>query len=435
MSLSRRALLRGAGGLAVGLPALEALSPRPARAGPAAPRRFVGLYHPNGVLVDQWFPTEVTSETAFTFREVHQALVPWKAHLLLTGGIDLQVAVTGPGEQHQRGLGALLTGARLDVGSFVGNDGTRAGYALGPSIDQLLVPILGGGTPVKSLQLGVHALRPDVSGVLSYAGPGAPLFPQSNPHLTFQSLFLDAGATPDALTALRARRRSVLDGVQAQLQALQRRVSTADRRRLDEHLTLIRELEGRLTGLPAGSCAAPLDPGAVSYDTEASIPVVAQLQLDLLLLAFRCDLTRVATVMFSDALNHIALPHLGIAGDVHNLTHALDPLVARRDAWQATMLATLLAGLEVIVDADGATALQHTQVLWGSDVSRGELHSHADMPLVLAGHGAGFRLGRYARWNSVPHNDLLLAIVNGLGGHLTTLGDPAFSRGPLGNLS
>jgi hypothetical protein len=395
----------------------------------------VALYHPNGVLVDQWFPTVAASQTSFTFRDVHQALVPWKDHLLLTGGIDLAVAVTGPGEQHQRGLGALLTGAKLDVGTFAGNDGTRAGYALGPSIDQLLVPILGGGTAVKSLQLGVHALRADVSGVLSYAAAGQPLFPQSNPHLTFQSLFLDAGTAPSALEALRARRRSVLDAVQGQVQALQRRVSRSDQARLDQHLTLVRELELRLTTLPPGTCPAPADPGAVAYGTEAAIPVVARLQLDLLLLAFRCDLTRVATVMFSDALNHIALPHLDIAGDVHNLTHAADPLVARRDGWQAAMLASLLAGLDAIVDADGATALQHTQVLWGSDVSRGEVHSHADMPLVLAGHGAGFRMGRYARWSQAPHNDLLVALVNGLGGALTTLGDPAFCRGPLDDLA
>jgi hypothetical protein len=162
--------------------------------------------------------------------------------------------------------------------------------------------------------------------------------------------------------------------------------------------------------------------------------VVAQLQLDLLLLAFRCDLTRVATVMFSDALNHIALPHLGIAGDVHNLTHAADPQVATRDAWQAELLAYLLAGLDAIVDVDGATALQHTQVLWGSDVSHGETHAHTNMPLVLAGHGAGFRMGRFVQWSSASHNDLLLALVNGLGGTLATLGEPGFCTGPLGNL-
>lgn len=127
MKLSRRQLLRGAGGILVGLPFLEALAPRVAHAQAMPQKRFIGIYHPNGVYTPQWFPTG--SESNFTLGPIHQALAPYKSKLLFTSGVDMQVAVTGPGEQHQRGIGAFLTGAKLDTGTFVGNDGSRAGYA------------------------------------------------------------------------------------------------------------------------------------------------------------------------------------------------------------------------------------------------------------------------------------------------------------------
>ena len=438
MRVSRRQLLRGAGGIAVGLPFLEALAPRTAFAQQMPQKRFIGIYHPNGVYTPQWFPTG--DENNFTLGPIHQALAPWKSQLLFTGGVDMQVAVQGPGEQHQRGIGALLTGAKLDQGTFVGNDGSRAGYALGPSIDQTLVGMIGQGTRIPSLQLGVHALLPNVAGVVSYRGPTQPLLPQNDPRVTFRTLFMDSGTPPTEMEKLRVRRRSVLDAVQTQLASLKKGVSKSDQARLDQHLTLVRELENRLTALPPGTCQSPTDPGTIAFEREAEIPTVARLQLDLLTLAIRCDLTRIATVMFSDAMNHIAMPHLNITADIHNLTHYSDSdperlKVATRDTWQAGVLAALLQELDSIQEADGSTALAHTLVFWGSDVSRGNVHSHDDMPFMLAGGGAGFRMGRFPRWQTQFHNDLLVAILNGFGGSFTTYGDPAFCRGPLSNLT
>ncbi len=438
MKLSRRHLLRGAGGIVVGLPFLEALAPRVAHAAPVPQKRFIGVYHPNGVFTPQWFPTG--SESDFTLGPIHRALEPWKSKLLFTSGLDMEVAISGPGEQHQRGVGALFTGAKLDSGSFVGNDGSRAGYALGPSIDQTLVDLIGNGTRIPSLQLGVHTLLPNVAGVVSYRGSTQPLLPQNDPRLTFRSLFMDSGMPTTELDKLRARRRSVLDSVQSQLGSLKRTVSTSDQARLDQHLTLVREMENRLTALPPGTCQSPNDPGMIEFEREAQIPTVTSLQLDLLILALRCDLTRVATVMFSDAMNHISMPHLNINTDIHNLTHAADSdpsreKVATRDSWQAQMMATLLLGLESIQEADGSNALQHTLVFWGSDVSRGNVHSHDDMPFVLAGGGAGFRMGRFVKWNNVFHNNLLVSIINGFGGSISTYGNPAFCTGPLSNLT
>lgn len=438
MKWSRRQILRGAGGIVVALPFLEALAPRRAFAQAMPQKRFIGIYHPNGVYTPQWFPTG--DENNFTLGPIHQALAPWKSKLLFTSGVDMQVAVSGPGEQHQRGIGAFLTGAKLDTGTFVGNDGSRAGYALGPSVDQTLAGMIGQGTRVPSLQLGVHALLSNVAGVVSYRGSNQPLLAQNDPRVTFRTLFMDSGTPPTEMEKLRVRRRSVLDAVQTQLAALKKSVSKSDQARLDQHLTLVREMENRLTALPPGTCQSPTDPGMVAFEREAEIPTVARLQMDLLTLAIRCDLTRVATVMFSDAMNHIAMPHLNITSDIHNLTHYGDGdperlKVATRDTWQAGVLATLLQELDSIQEMDGSKALEHTLVFWGSDVSRGNVHSHDDMPFMLAGGGAGFRMGRFVKWTGAYHNDLLVSIINGFGGNLTTYGEAAFCRGPLSNLT
>lgn len=436
--LSRRNVLRGAGGIVVALPFLEALAPRTARAQAMPKKRFIGLYHPNGVFTPQWFPTG--DENNFTLSPIHQSLAPWKSKVLFTGGIDMSVALTGAGEQHQRGVGAFLTGAKLDMGTFVGNDGSRAGYALGPSIDQTLVPIIGSDTRIPSLQLGVHALLPNVAGVVSYKAANQPLLPQNDPRLTFRTLFMDSGMPPTEMEKLRIRRRSVLDTVQTQIAALKKGVSKSDQARLDQHLTLVREMETRLTTLPPGTCTAPTDPGMIDFEREAEIPTVSRIQMDLLTLAIRCDLTRVATVMWSDAMNHITMPHLNINADIHNLTHYSDGDMARlqvatRDIWQTGVLAALMTELDSIQEADGSKALDHTLIFWGSDVSRGNVHAHDDMPFLLAGGGAGFRMGRYVRWNHNSHCDLLVSIVNGMGGNVTTYGDPAFCTGALPNLT
>lgn len=440
--LSRRQVLRGAGGIIVALPFLEALAPRVAHAQQMPQKRFIGIYHPNGVYTPQWFPTSGSSgdETDFTLGEIHQALAPYKSKLLFTQGLDMQVAVSGPGEQHQRGVGAFLTGARLDQGTFVGNDGSRAGYALGPSIDQTLVPMIGQGTRIPSLQLGVHSLLPNVAGVVSYRAANQPLLPQNDPRLTFRSMFMDTGMPPTEMEKLRLRRRSVLDAVQTQLAALKKGVSKSDQARLDQHLTLVREMENRLTALPPGTCQQPTDPGMVDFEREAEIPTVTRLQMDLLALAIRCDITRIATVMFSDAMNHIAMPHLNITSDIHNLTHYGDSdperaKVAIRDTWQAGVIAGFLGDLASIQEADGSSALDHSLLFWGSDVSRGNVHAHDNMPFMLAGGGAGFRMGRFAKWTAQYHTDLLVSIVNGFGGTLMTYGEPMYCRGPLSNLT
>ncbi len=432
MKLSRRSLFRAMGGVAFATPWLESLAQTP------PPRRFISLYHPNGVHSSAWAPTVVGAD--FTFGSSQGSLAPYKADLLYLQGLDMKCALTGAGEQHQRGLGGLLTGRKIEAGSFTGNDGTTAGWSSGISLDQELVKVVGEGSRVASLQLGVNAGERDVSGCLSYSGKALPLLPQNDPRATFARLF-DINPLPDDKgEPLRKRRTSVLDAVREQFGLLSGRVSAADRVALDLHLDRVRQLELRLTALPLPVlCRSATQPPELAFESEALMPQVAKLQLDLLVLALSCDLTRVATMMFSDAKNHIALPFLNISSDVHNISHMsnLDMQredLARRDGWQAEQLAYLLGKLKATTEGAG-NLLDSSIIFWGSEVAEGNIHSHDNMPFLVAGHAAKWKMGRVLKFGGRAHNDLLLSMLQGLGGAQTAFGDSAFSIGPLPGLT
>jgi hypothetical protein len=196
-----------------------------------------------------------------------------------------------------------------------------------------------------------------------------------------------------------------------------------------------------VVALPTGalSCDKPVTPPDMPDYLEAQMPLVAQLQLDLLALAFACDLTRVGTIMFSDAQDHIAMPFdpVNIPGDVHNVSHDSEPgraALGNRDAWVAQQLAYFMGRLHEVKVGDG-TLLDSTCIFWGSEVSIGNIHSHDNMPFVLAGHGAGFRMGRALKFGGDPHNGLLTSILNGLGGTYTGFGDANIVSAPLSGLT
>lgn len=430
---SRRAVLK-AGGVVFALPFL----PSVAWAEPAPPsKRFVGMYMANGVYTPSWFPT-VRSPTDFTLNTSHAPLAALKEHVLFLSGLNSAVAVQGEGEQHQRGLGAMLTGAKLAAGNFIGNDGTRAGWAKGASLDQVLVGVLGQGTRVPSLQLGVYSRERDVSGALSYAGDSQPLLPENDPQQTFRTLFMDSGTPAPMLEGIQLKRASILDSVLSQFNAVKRRVASSERMRLDAHATKVRELEIRLTtlpGTPPTRCRIPTAPAAMNYASEAAMPEAARLHLDLLTVAFACDTTRLGTVMFSDAKNHIAMPFCGVTSGVHNVSHYGDgdpqrAALANRDRWVVEQLAYFITALRDTQDSVGSL-LDHTLIFLGSDVARGNLHNHEDMPFLVAGHGAGWPMGRALRFSGQPHNNLLLAMLRALGGDANSFGDPSFCTGPL----
>jgi uncharacterized protein DUF1552 len=440
---TRRALLAGIGGIGVGLPLLQSLD-AVGQTMMEFPKRFIVFFRPNGTKTRDWFPTPGATPSDFTLGRIHaQALAPFIRDLVFLSGIDMIAADMGPGEMHQRGMGDALTGIALLHGDFVGGDGTPgAGWGGGISVDQRIAREIGRSTPLQSLELGVRATGAEVSHRISYAGAGQPLPPENDPSAVFQRLFAGYSRAPTALQQLRAQRKSVLDTVRDQFAGVERRVSASERIKLEQHLTLVRDLEGRLqaTMVWGDACRVPGAPMSMPVDDENTMPSIARLQLDLMVMALACDITRVASIQFSNADNHIRFPWINSLGDGHGLSHAGDDDAAaheelvERDIWYAQQFAYLLGALKAIPEGDG-TMLDNTLILWCSELSIGNIHSHINMPFLLAGRAGGaLATGRYLQYQSPPHNDLLLSILRMFGIQDATFGDPMFSMGVLPNL-
>jgi hypothetical protein len=436
--LSRRAFVRSAGGIALALPLMDSLRAR-AQEG-SFPKRLVLMYTPNGVIHSGWWPQNVVSETSFDLNEAHAPLEPYRDRLLILGGVDLQVTATGPGGPHQRGIGGLFTARELQSGTFADGCGRLAGWANGISVDQEVAREIGRDTLFASLELGVRALDNDVQGRISYAGAGAPLPPMNVPADVFTRLITGFTERTPELDAIAADRKSVLDAVQDQFAALSSRVGADDRQKLKQHLELVRDLERRMTaGASGASCTTPAVPPALDPNSEADMPAIAELEIDLLAMAFACDLTRVASFQISTALNRIRYPWLDSPGEGHTLSHAgpsnteASAELNRRAAWHSSLVARLFDRLSEIPEGDG-TALDNTLFVWGNEVSEGNVHSHVNMPFLLAGGGWYFRTGRYVRYQGASHSDLLVSILNAMGVPRSTFGLEQYCSGELSGL-
>ncbi|HXK18543.1 MAG TPA: DUF1552 domain-containing protein [Polyangiaceae bacterium] len=439
--ISRRNVLRAASGALLALPLLPSLRSSARAQAVTPPKRFVTMYTPNGVIHEGWWPTAGSSDTDFQLSLSHEPLKTYQDRLLILSGIEMKVAsaADGAGGPHQRGIGGLFTNTQLGQGAFVDGCGRTAGWATGISIDQRIAAAIGAGSPVASLQLGVRATENDVQGRISYAAAGMPLPPLATPLDVYKSVFQDflppaVAPGEDAARALLTQRRSVLDAVASEFGALQTRLSAQDRQTLDAHLTLIRDVERRLS-IGIGDCQKPPEPAVLDPVSEVDMPTIAELQLDLLAVAFACDLTRVASFEISTALNRIRYPWVNSLGEGHALSHsgAGDPdskaqLLARQN-WHSTLIARLFDRLALIAEGDGSV-LDNTLLFWGNEVSLGTTHSHDNMPFVVAGGKWAFRTGRYVQYTGNPtHGDLLVSLLNAMGVSDKTFGDARFCTG------
>jgi len=452
--LSRRTVLRGAGSIALALPWLELMrEERPAHAGGPLARRFVGVYTPGGTVhlgrdgTDKWTPTG--TETDFALSPILTPLAPVQKQLIVPTGIDMVSAI---GEQQQAGIVALLTGtpqARLSDG--------RLGYASGPSLDQVIAGLLP-KTDLPSLGLAVrwgtgrsHGVTTP-SDILSFADDQAftPLPPRIDPVLIWQELFgVVAPQGPPNWD------KSILDYVAGRLMRLAPKLGSADKHRLEEHLSRVRELERNISMASAVQCQPPTlidtseydpkaglkgdDSGAVKDRvTDAAIPKVGKLMLDMLVMALACNKTSVATLMWSDTQAKYTLPWLQLEADEVHYFYQSDggyrPAECERiGTWYASQHSYLIQQLAA-VDLGTHSLLDETVVLFGSEVSDPPSHRKVDMPFLLAG-GGGLRGGRFIKYNGASHNDLLLAILNLFGDPRSSFGTSSYCTGPLPNLS
>jgi hypothetical protein len=454
--VDRRRFLKAAGGMTLALPLLSSL--KGARGAPTAfPKRLITMYTPNGQITDAWHPTNVTSETAFTLNETHLPLESLKNQMVLFSGIDLKIAdATGsPGGPHQRGIGTLFTGQHLLTGEFRDGCGSQAGWANGISIDQEVANAIGSDTLFKSLELGIRATENDVQGRIAYSAAGAPLPPMLTPLDMYDRMFRDLpppptdGGMPPEDPQI-TQRRSVLTSVGQQLSNLSSRVSSEDKQKLDAHLTLVRDIERRLNRMRI-ICEKPDVPPTLDPVSEVDMPLIADTEMDLLALAFACDLSRVASITISTGLNRVRYPWINYVNSLgqtvpsqmegHPLSHnpqssfdARAEFVARAQ-WHAGLIARLFDRLGQIREGDG-TAADNTLLVWCSEVSQGDTHSHVNMPFLIMGGGWHFQTGRYIQCTpGTSHSNLLVSILNAMGVETDTFGIPEFCQGPLSGLA
>jgi hypothetical protein len=430
MKLSRRTLLRSATGAAIALPWLEAFGQA------APPRRMVLFFSANGTVYSRWAPTQGAG--GLQLSPILAPLEPHKAKVLVVGNIDVKSANFGPGDGHGKGIGHLWTGTEMWESPNAGS----VWWAGGPSVDQVAAEAIGRSTPLRSLELGVQVQAARVWDRMSYRASAQPLPPELDPQVAFDRLFASFDGDPMAAGKRRARRKSVLDGVMAEMSVLQPKVSGADRQRLDSHFTAVRELERRLdsASAPAASCQAPTRPGTVVLTDPALFEQIGRAQMDLLAMALACDLTRVASVQYSSSTSAVVFRWLGATEDHHELSHRADEdLVAQAQLerihhWYSQQFAWLLARLDSLAEGSGSV-LDHSLVVWGNELGKGNNHSHTQVPFVLAG-GAGGALntGRFVDAQRAAHNDLLVSCLNAVGVPATTFGNPAYCSGPLPGL-
>src|SRR5688572_21399066 len=433
---SRRGFLAGAG---LGLAATPFVPILRSRAADGPPLRLLLLFSANGTIRDAWLPSG--GETDFTLGPILSPLTPYRDDIIVIDG--LQYNGGGAGNNHMAGPSKFSCGSGLLAGSeFDGGGDASSGWGGGTSIDQTYATIAGKETPFNSLEIGVRIGSANPRTRLAYAGPNQPIPPENSPWAVFERLFAEFGASAAELAQLKAERRSVIDVGKAQIDTLQNEVAPEDRLKVEAHLDGIREIETRLDleGSYGEACEVPVVGAEVDPMATDNYPAITRLHMDLLVMAFACDLTRASTFMWNGSTSGQTFPWLGIGTSHHDLSHegdsntgAQDDLVAI-NTWYAGEFAYLIEKLKAIPEGDG-TMLDNTIVLWGNELGKGNDHTRTRIPFVMAGgKNAGLQTGRFLQYTDVENNRLLVSILNALGIDVDTYGDLDDGTGPLSGL-
>jgi hypothetical protein len=421
--LSRRTFLRGAGGL-VGLPLLDAMVPALGWARDAKPKpstRLGFVYVPNGMVMPSWTPAAQGKD--FEFTPILKPLEPFRDQtLVLSHLMDYNANALGAGGgDHARASASFLTGAHpRETGSDI---------HAGVSADQIAAQAIGRQTRLASLELGLEDHR--IVGLcdgnyscaytscISWRTPTTPLPPVPNPKHVFERLFgtVDPKLDPAAVARKARYRQSILDGAVEETRHLKADLGPADRRKLDEYLTSVREVERGIQlaerGGPAQRPSAEPPSGIPADPTEH-----ARLMFELLALAFQADITRVATMMIGRESSIRSYDHLGLPESHHQLSHHKnDPATLAKlvqiQTYHMELFARFVAKLRSTQDGD-ATLLDRCMILYGAGIADSNRHTHDKLPVLVVGRGNGtLKTGRHIDYGKdTPVTNLLLAMLD-----------------------
>lgn len=460
-AISRRKLLGGLGAATVALssPIWRAATVFGQDANAKAAKRFIGVFSANGTIAKSFFQPGVASEVPFTtLSPILAPLDAYKDKLTVLNGVHMYSTVEDslgttnghegdnfapgkPGGPHMKGPGAMLTGGSLMVGSFTGSGGP-AGYADRQSVDQAIADRIGKMTQFPSLEFGVRIEGQEPLRVISYRGANQPNTAVDDPFQMYSRIFANANLSDDQLKKLIAERQSVLDFLKDDINRLEARVSAEDKAKLEAHLGVVRSIEQGLAN-SANACKPLMMPAKYDPHAMEQFPNAAKLQMDLMILAHTCNMTRVSTFMFANADSWQYYPWIGVNEEHHELSHAGDADTAATEklvkinTWHSEQFKYILDGLAAVQEADGSSMLDSSLILWGNELGAGNTHTYKNIPWVIAGSAGGYlKTGRQINYKDQPHNNLLVSVCQAMGfSDVTTFGIPGVCTGPLMGLT
>ena len=437
-ALSRRTFLRGVGA-SIALPLLDAMIPSlTAQAQtPAAPqrlRRISYVYMPMGCDRARWTPPggERLDELSF----ILSPLAPVKDKVTVLSNMELRNAYPGT---HATSNSSFLSAARARLTE-------SADYYLGTTADQIAARQLGRDTQLPSLELSMDMMS--LAGqcdngyacvyqnCLSWSSPTTPLPSEAHPRVVFERLFGDGATAAERRASLR-NRASLLDSVMEEFTRLNNQLGPADRARVSQYLDTIREVERRIQRAETGARDNPLP----DLDRPAGVPASyaehARLMIDLQVLAFRGDITRVIVFQLARETSNRTYPEIGVPDPHHPLSHhGNDPAkvekIARINRFHVSLFAEYLTKLRATPEGDG-NLLDNSLLLYGSGMGNPNVHDHDNLPILVAGGAAGrMRGGRHIRFTqATPLANLHLTLLDKVGVRLDSFGD---SRGKVEGL-
>jgi hypothetical protein len=445
-------LLRGAG-TALALPFLDAMVPPFARAAAVAaatPTRMAFLYVPNGIVMEEWTPStgEGAGEWPLPDRlpRITSAVAPHRNDILILSGLDCnggRALGDGPGD-HGRAGAAYLTAThpRKSAGKDI---------LAGVSVDQVAAQRLASVTRFASLELGCeegvqggncdNGYSCTYSNTLAWKTPTSPLPPEVRPRAVFERLFgaLDLGTDPARRRRQEMYEKSILDGVLEEARRLRGTLGGTDRQKIDEYLSSVREIEARIQSVERSGKGIKIDYPAPSASVPSDFGEHARLMIDLLVLAFQTDVTRVATVLFSIEQSPRAYgAEIGLPEGHHGLTHHSGDKekiekVTQINCYHMKSLVYALEKLKAAKEGDG-NLLDHSMIVYGSGISDGNRHDHGNLPTILAGRGNGsLKPGRHIRYApETPMANLFVSMLDRMDVKPETFGD---SKGRLDRLA
>ena len=432
-ALPRRTFLRGMGAT-LALPLLDAMVPAASATAStaAAPLRRLGfVYIPNGANMSTWTP-----KGAGTGFEFSTALAPLERHReqlnIISNLANKPADAWGDGGgDHSRGPAAYLNAVHPKR-----TEG--ADIQAATTIDQIVARHFGNSTQLASLELATEAsdLVGNCGGAgyscvyidtLSWRTPTSPLPMENHPRTVFEQLFGDGSSPADRQGQLR-QNRSILDAVTRELNGFQKRLGAGDKARVNEYFDSIREVERRIQRAEQQSkmeLVLPERPVGIPESFEDHI----KLMFDLQVLAYQADITRVITFMMSRELSQRTYANIGVSDPHHGISHHQDEpdklaKLAKINTYHASLLSYYLDRLKATPDGDGSL-LDHVLIMYGGGLSDGNLHSHAPLPILLAGGASGqLKGGRHIETDAgTPLANLLVTVLNKMGVEQESIGD------------